>query len=53
MREAGAVRERWELYRNGRPWQRFDSQSMALEAQNDGRKRFPRDTIRIVHIVLR
>lgn len=34
------MRERWELYRNGRPRQSFATQSQALAAQSAGQRRF-------------
>ena len=45
--------ERWDMYRNGRLWQRFDSQDLAAEAKQSAKKRYPRDNINVVHIVVR
>jgi hypothetical protein len=45
--------ERWDVYRNGRLWQRFDSLDLVTEAKQSARERYPQDRINVVHIVVR
>ncbi len=45
--------ERWDMYRNGRLWQRFESQDLATAAKLGALKKYPRDNINIVHILVR